>query len=334
MSAITLPGAAILVTGASGFIGGHLCEALLRAGAEVRALVRNPDRAGWLADQGVRLITGALTDGAALARALDGCAAVIHAAAWTGGPGDEAVGIKVNVHGTAAVLQAAQAAGVARTLFFSSVAVYGVNRSPVIEENAPTPLVGQAYPDSKIQAEAMARRLAAHGLDVVILRPASTYGPRGTAWTVGPVEQIKRGRLRLLDGGRGLVNLGYIENVTAGALLALTVPAAAGRTYNLCDGQVIPFREFYGYYARMVGVTHLPSAPAWAGRLAILPPTRWLRRLLGRPSAGRWSLHYLLNTSRFSIAKAQRELGYAPTVDVAEGMRRSEAWLRETGVIG
>ncbi|MFZ2517884.1 MAG: NAD-dependent epimerase/dehydratase family protein, partial [Anaerolineae bacterium] len=183
MSAITLPGAQILVTGANGFIGGHLCEHLQQAGAQVRGLVRSLPRAAWLADQGISLIEGGLDEPAVLARAVDGCAAVIHTAAWTGVPDDPALGEAVNVTGAEAVLQAALTAGVARVIHFSSVAVYGVNASPLIDETASTPLVGQAYPDSKIHAEAVVRRLAAAGLDTVIVRPASTYGPRGTAWT-------------------------------------------------------------------------------------------------------------------------------------------------------
>lgn len=333
MSLVTLPGAHILVTGANGFIGGHLCEQLRAAGAQVRGLVRSAPRAAWLAEQGISLVEGELTDAAALARATAGCAAVIHTAAWTGAPDDPALGEAVNVAGTEAVLHAAAAAQVARVIYFSSVAVYGVNASAVIDETAATPLVGQAYPDSKIRAEAVVRRWAASGLDAVIVRPASTYGPRGGAWTIAPVEQIKAGRLRLLADGRGLVNLGYIDNVVAGTLLALTSAAAAGQTYNLCDGQTMPFHQFYGYYAAMVGVSRLPSVPAWAGKLVISPPGRWARRLLGRQAAGPWSLHYLLNTSRFAIDKAQRELGYAPAIDAAEGMRRTEVWLRQAAVI-
>lgn len=104
--------------------------------------------AAWLADQGITLIEGSLDDPAALTRALTGCAAVIHCAAWTGAPDDPTLGEAVNVAGTEAVLQAA--AGVTRVIYFSSVAVYGLNASPLIDESAPTPLVGQAYPDSKI----------------------------------------------------------------------------------------------------------------------------------------------------------------------------------------
>ena len=107
-------------------------------------------------------------------------AAVVHSAAWTGGAElSDAEGLRVNVEGTRNVLAAAQAAGVERFIYVSSVAVYGVNRAPLIDESMPTPPVGQAYPDSKIAAERLVRE---SGLPYVIIRPASTYGPRGAAW--------------------------------------------------------------------------------------------------------------------------------------------------------
>lgn len=330
---MSLAGASVLVTGASGFIGSHICERLLELDVTVRAMVRDPARATWLADQGIEVVPGDLGDVSTLHQAAAGCQAVIHTAAWTGTPDDPALGETVNVAGTEAVLTAAAAAGVARVIFFSSVAVYGINDAPVIDETAATPLVGQAYPDSKIRAEAVVRRFASQGLDTVILRPASTYGPRGTAWTLNPLEQIRRGRLRLLGGGRGLVNLGYIDNVVDGTLLALTQPQAAGQTYNLCDGVAITFREFYGYYARMLGKRRIPSVPGWVGHLAVSPGGRWLRRAAGRPDAGRWSLHYLQNRSCFSIDKLQHELGFRPYIAVDEGMKRTQVWLQAHGYL-
>jgi nucleoside-diphosphate-sugar epimerase len=333
VSTTSLAGASILVTGAGGFIGSHICERLLELDVTVRALVREPARAAWLADQGIELVSGDLSDDSALRQAAAGCRAVIHTAAWTGTPDEPALGETVNVAGTEAVLAAAAAAGVERVLFFSSVAVYGINAAPVIDEAAATPLVGQAYPDSKIRAEAVVRRFASQGLGTVILRPASTYGPRGTAWTLNPLEQIRRGRLRLLGGGRGLINLGYIDNVVDGTLLALTQPQAIGQTYNLCDGVTITFREFYGYYARMLGKRRIPSVPGWVGHLAVSPAGRWLRRAAGRPDAGRWSLHYLQNQSRFSIDKLQHELGFRPYIAVGEGMKRTQVWLQAHGYL-
>ncbi len=323
-----------LITGVTGFIGSHLAERLLAEGVGVRGLARRPAEAAWLAQQGAEIVQADLAQRAGLHEALQGCDAVLHSAAWTGGPEiEQRTAWVINVAATGWLLQAAQDAGVQRFIYFSSVAVYGVNPAAVIDESAPTTPVGQLYPDSKIAAETLVRAAQADGLPATIIRPASTYGPRGAAWTVGPVEQIKAGRLVLLGEDRGLVNTGYIDNVVDGVLLALHSPAAIGETFNLCDGTTITYREFYSRYAAMLGRQRLPVYPAWLARGAVSPPGRWLRRLLGKPVPGPWSYHFRFNPSRFSIAKAQRVLGYAPAISLDEGMQRTEQWLRAQGTI-
>ncbi len=321
----------VLITGVGGFIASHLAERLLAAGWPVRGTARRPQAAGWLAAKGVEMVQADLLDPETLRRAATGCRTLVHAAAWTGGPElSDAAGWHVNVDGTAHVLAAAEAAGVERFVYISSVAVYGLNRARLIDETAPTPRVGQAYPDSKIAAEQLVRAAA---VPWVIVRPASTYGPRGTAWTIGPIMQIKAGRLVLLGRDEGLVTPGYIANVVDGLSLTLTHPAALGQAFNLCDDRAVTYREFYMAYARMLGRTQLPTVPGWIAVLAGTAPARLGRRLLGRPTIGPWSLHFRRNPSQFSVAKAQRLLGYVPGVDFAEGMRRTEAWLRSAGYL-
>jgi len=333
----------VLITGATGFIASHLAERLLSDGVSVRGTARRPlaqtfevGRTGGLPTTskvlpGVEIVRADLLDAEALRRAADGCRAVVHAAAWTGGLElSSDMAWRTNVEGTANVLAAAETAGVERFIYISSVAVYGVNRAPLIDETMPTPPVGQLYPDSKIAAEALVR---ASSLPWVIVRPASTYGPRGGAWTIGPIEQIKAGRLVLLGKDTGLVTTGYIDNVVGGLLLALTDPVAAGETFNLCDDRIVTFREFYLAYARMLRKDSLPTVPGWFAMLARTAPARLARRILGRPAVGPWSLHFRRNPSQFSVAKAKRVLGYAPAVDFAEGMRRTEAWLRAEGYV-
>jgi nucleoside-diphosphate-sugar epimerase len=320
-----------LITGANGFIASHLAERLLLEGCQVRGTVRRPEAARWLAERGMDRVEADLLDRDSLARAAKGCGAVVHAAAWTGGPGlSPEQAWRTNVDGTGEVLAAAAAAGAARFIYISSVAVYGLNRSPVIDESAATPPVGQLYPDSKIAAEALVRH---SGLPYVIVRPASTYGPRGTAWTVGPVEAIKHNQLTLLGRDDGLVTPGYIDNVVDGLWLTLTHPAALGDTFNLCDSVSVTYHEFYLAYARMLGRESLPTAPAWLARLARTWPANLARRMAGRQAIGPWNLHFRCNPSRFSVDRAQRVLGYAPQVSFAEGMRRTEMWLRTAGYL-
>ena len=127
-----------------------------------------------------------------------------------------------------------------------------------------------------------------YGLPFVIVRPASTYGPRGGAWTLGPIENIKAGRLVLLGQDRGLVTPGYIDNVADGLLLALNRQKALGETFNLCDDRAVTYREFYLAYASMLGQTTLPTVPGLVRvRGPRSAPARSARRLLGRPSVGR-----------------------------------------------
>jgi len=140
----------------------------------VRGTARRSEAADWLAAQGMDIVQADLLDREGLIRAAEGCGAVVHAAAWTGGPGlSTEQAWRSNVDGTENVLAAAAATGVDRVVYLSSVAVYGLNRSPVIDESAATPPVDQLYPDSKIAAERLVRESS---LSTVIVRPASTYG--------------------------------------------------------------------------------------------------------------------------------------------------------------
>jgi nucleoside-diphosphate-sugar epimerase len=324
-----MPDQQVLITGVSGFIAGHLAERLLRQGVNVRGAARRPDAAAWLDKQGVEVVQADLADRSALMSASAGCRAIVHAAAWTGGPElNDHAGYQVNVDGTANVLAAARVAGVERFIYISSVAVYGRNRAKLVDETADTPKVGQAYPDSKIVAEALVRE---SGLPYVIVRPASTYGPRGTAWTLGPIENIKANRLVLLGQDKGLVTPGYIDNVVDGLVLALKRDRAPGQAFNMADDRAVTYREFYLAYARMLGRSSLPTIPGVAAFLARLGPAQLLRRVLGRPSVGPWSLHFRFNPSQFSVAKAQRLLDYKPKISFEEGMQRTEQWLRQNG---
>jgi nucleoside-diphosphate-sugar epimerase len=333
----------ILITGITGFIASHLAERLLAEGVHVRGTARRPQTfevsetlrqaqgRPSKVSRNIEIVCADLLDADSLDRAAKGCQAIIHAAAWTGGAElSDAAGMRVNIEGTANLLRAAETAGIERFIYLSSVAVYGMNRAPLIDETMPTPRVGQAYPDSKLMAETLVR---ASQTPWVIVRPASTYGPRGGAWTVGPIEQIKAGRLVLLGQDRGLVTTGYIANVVDGLLLTLTHPAAIGEAFNLCDDWAVTFREFYLAYAAMLGRDRLPAAPGWSASLSRTLPANLLRRIIGRPAVGPWSLHFRCNPSQFSIEKAKRVLDYAPAVGFTEGMRRTEAWLRSAGYL-
>ena len=325
----------IFITGASGFIGGRLAKRLLTLEAlPVRALVRNPGKAAWLEQLGAEIIPGDITDAQLLQQVVRGCQAVVHAAAWVSESGAQAEVWKVNVEGTQNVVNAALAAGVQRFIHISSCSVYGSRQQFDIDETTPTRLTGKFYGDSKIAAEEVVFR-AAHesGLPAVVARVSQVYGPGSQQFTIRPVEVIKSGKMVLIDGGKHLCKPIYIDNLVDGLVLCAEVDAAIGEAINLTDGITVPWKEFFGAYGKMLGKQSFPSLPY---------PAAWLAALVFEIQAGikgkkasmtRGAVQSLRSSNSFSNQKARTLLGWQPRVDLAEGMRRTEAWLRQEGYL-
>lgn len=216
----------VLVTGATGFIGGNLARELWRRGYAVRALVRPGANTLTIKDTGIAPVTGDILDADSVRRAVQGCRAVFHcAAAYTFWARDPATLYRANVDGTATVLEAARQAGVDRVVYTSTVATLGPPRQGLRAEDAPAPaaqphLVGH-YKKSKYRAERVALAMAAEGFPVVVVNPTAPVGP----WDVKPtptgriVLDFIRGRLPAgLDTGMNLVD---VADVAAGHILAL-----------------------------------------------------------------------------------------------------------------
>lgn len=323
----------ILVTGASGYIGSRLAVRLVEQGASVRGLVRNPSRAGALAAAGVEVVRGDVTDPASLAAALAGCTLVYHGAAWVGERGSREAVWAVNVGGTRSMMQAAQTAGVRRFVHLSSCAVYGSPQNMFdIDERTPIRARGNLYADSKAAAEAAVWEAGRAGLPVVVARPSQVYGLGSPQFTLRPLAAIQAGKLRLIDGGKHLCKPVYIDNLIDGLLLCATQDAAIGEAWNLTDGAPAPWRDFFGAYAAMVGVK-LKSTPYALAYLAGLG-NEVIAGLQGRkPGLSRATVQALRSRNSYSNQKARAQLGWNPAVDLAEGMRRTEVWLRANGYL-
>jgi nucleoside-diphosphate-sugar epimerase len=322
-----------LVTGATGLIGGHLGERLASAeGAMVRGLTRHAQNARWLAERGVDLVCGDLTDASSLADAVQGCAVVFHAAGWVQEGGSRTEALAVNVDGTKNLVEAALKANVTRFIHLSSSHVYGFPNAQAVDETHPVRSCGTPYGDSKVAAEAIV--FAAYreqGLPVVVARPSQVYGPRSTQFTIRPVEVIRQGRMTLVDGGRCFCNPIFIDDLIDGLVLCATTDAAIGEAINFADGVAVPWSEFFGYYGRMLGIDYFRSVPypfawlvAWGNEIRSAAKGK-------RARVNREVIRSLRARCSFSIDKARRLLGWTPRHDLAEGMKRTEAWLRAEG---
>ena len=321
------PGQNVLVTGATGFIGSHLALRLMEQGIRVRGLARSAARGAWLAQRGVEIVEGDLTDAASLRCAARGCHIIFSVAAWPGRPNSWDAARRINVEGTRALVEAAIAAGAQRLIHTSSIAAYGFLDAGVVDETCPL-RAADPYGVTKAQSESVVLTYADR-IEVSLLRPAQVFGPRGGAWTTLLFDSVKRGLPILVNGGRGTFHPCYVENLVDAYLLAATRAAAVGEAFTIVDG-VTTWSEFVGYYARMVGrsARSVPAAPVKIGLSMYLA---WCRLTRRSPVAARDWLKALLGSSRYSNEKAKRLLGWSPRVSIDEGMRRTEAWLREAG---
>ncbi len=329
-------GVTALVTGASGFIGSRLVERLAtEEGVRVRAMVRDPLKADRLRKLPVEIIQGDITDRQSLDRATAGCDLVFHCAAIVRETGDRSQFLRVNVEGTRNILQAAVQADVKRFVHFSSVSVYGLNPPEGTNEETAMCPCGNLYCDTKIEAEkAVWECHRKSGLPVVVIRPANVYGPGAGSWTLRPLELIQAGRMILINGGKGLCNYVYIDNLLDAVLTATRRDESVGQIYLLTDGNPVMWKVFFGYYAVFAGRLELRSVPSWLAKTIALI-MEILARLSGKqPQITREAIRFLTRRIRFSTEKADRELNFQPRVSLEEGMQLTKQWLKEAGYLG
>ena len=322
----------VLITGATGFTGGHLARALARRGNDVVALVRDEQRAAPLTEAGITVLPGDLRDPRALARAVSGADLVYHIAAiyrQAGLPDEEYRA--VNARAVASVIDAAGSAGVRRVVHCSTVGVHGDIQRPPASEDAPF-RPGDIYQATKLEGEHVAREAAARtGVELVIARPSGIYGP-GDRRLLKLFRGVARRRFVVLGSGRIYYHLTYIDDLVEGFRLCGEVPRAAGRTYILAGGEVTTLNELIGLIASSAGVApprlHVPVWPFWlagAACEALCAP------LSIEPPIYRRRVEFFTKSRAFDIARARQELGYAPSVTLREGIARTLTWYRDAG---
>jgi nucleoside-diphosphate-sugar epimerase len=257
-----LAGKRIFVTGASGFVGGRLIERLAtECRATIRALVQSWSRASRIARFPVELVRGDVTDAEAMRRAAAGCDVIFHCAYGNAGSAERQR--EVNVEGTRNSLNAARANGTARLVHLSTILVYGETPDSEIDETAPRRRLGLAYPDSKLDAEQLVLEHArAFGLPVTILQPAEVYGPYATVWTAGLIKTLQTTRQILIDGGAGYCSPVYIDDLISAMLLAAVRPEAVGEIFLIAAERPVTWKEFYGRFEQMLGITATVSMTA------------------------------------------------------------------------
>ena len=324
----------VLVTGAAGFLGGHLVDILIERGDEVRALVRPVEDASRLHNlTGVEVVQGDLTDVASLQQAVRGVQKVYNVAAKTGPWGLEDDYRRVNVQGLADLVRASLDAGVQRIVHTSSITVYGHHLNGIVTEEDPFHAEDNPYSRTKIAGEKLIANLVRDdGAPVVIVRPGWIYGPRDTASFGRFVALVESGKAFILGSGKNIVPVVHVRDVAQGLIKAGDAgDEVIGRAYTLADDRRVTQAQYLNTIADCLGVSHvslhLPySAMYLAGRTAELIWQALGRRNAAPPPVTTYGITLLGGNQMFAIGKAHNELGYTPEYDIARGVAEGVQW--------
>jgi nucleoside-diphosphate-sugar epimerase len=298
----------------------------------VKALVRSPDRARDLLSYGIELSEGHLEKQADLDRATASVDVVYHVAAIYRQAGlPEERYAAVNAEAVGAIVRAAARAGARRVVHCSTVGVHGDVEHPPANEDAPLK-PGDVYQRTKLAGEQAGWRAASEsGVELVVVRPSGIYGP-GDRRLLKLFRGIARRRFVILGDGRIFYHLTYIDDLVEGFRLAGEVAGAAGRTYILAGPEVTTLNELAAVIAREAHVSpprlHLPVWPFWlagAACEAVCAPFGI------EPPLYRRRVDFFTKSRAFDISRARAELGYAPSVGLREGVRRTLEWYARTG---
>lgn len=329
----------ILVTGATGLVGSHVAEQMRKRGFRVRALVRKPSQCADLVSWGVELVEGDMTNHDSLLRATEGVSVVVHCAAKVGDWGPTEAYRLVNVDGLRDLLEAVESQGLLkRFVHVSSLGVYPARDHYGTDEFEPVSTTGiDGYTLTKVEAENLVREhIRDRKLPAVVLRPGFIYGPRDQTIIPKVLARLKSGGFKFLGSGQQLLNNTFVGNLIEAIFLAIEKDDVVGEVFNITDDRLVSRREFIGTLCENAGISTpnksvpLPVAKTLANLM------EGLYRLLGKQEAPLLSsarIKFLGLNLDYSIDKARRKLGYAPSTDFTDAMRTTIAWCREVGLL-
>ena len=325
---------ASLVTGASGFLGGHLVQSLVTAGEEVFILVRPSSATPHLSSLAVSPVVADLSDLSSLKRAVAPVSHIFHCAARSTDWAPWESYVAANVTGTENLLEAARSAPrLARFVHVSTTDVYGYPAIPC-DETHPLVDAGLPYNQTKRLGElAVWKAHKDYGLPVTVVRPATIYGPRGKDFTIEIAALLRQRLMATIDSGSARGGFAFVGNVVDAMMQAAAAEATLGQAYNIADGTNATWDDYLKLFA--TGLEYPPpwinlSTGAAVGLARILEGIHKTLSLPGRPLLTRHAVKLLGIDQEFPADKARHDFGFVPAVSLEEGIAQSVAWLKHS----
>jgi nucleoside-diphosphate-sugar epimerase len=321
----------ILITGGNGLLGRHLVRALQDRGESVRVLALPEEDSSWLDERGVTVHRGDVRRPETLTAPMSGVEAVLHLAGMMGVWRPMAEYHAVNVTGTEKVCRAALSEA-ARVVHVSSWTVYGMALGEPVREEHPLTPFHEPYAVTKAAGDmAVQRMIAQDGLEAVIVRPGTFFGPGDRLHFGRMADRLSSGRGVIVGSGDNALPFVYVTDVVQGLLAALDHEDAVGRAYNVTNDRPLTQKQFLHAIAREIGASpprvHLPYRALYAAGYAAEGLAK-LTRSQRQPVVTRLGVKLFGTDNRHAIDNARRELGFTPQVSLDDGVRLAAAWYR------
>jgi nucleoside-diphosphate-sugar epimerase len=316
----------LFITGIGNFVGLQATKMAMERGMKVRGIESSPEAAKQAESLGATVFVGNTTDVAALEKGCESADIVFHTESVIEENGDLEFFRKINVGGTINTAKAAKQAGVKTFIHLSSVLVYGFKYPDQVTENGT--LKGENNPFCQTKIESETALLACNdppSFGVIIIRAGDVYGPGATTWVARPLTLMQKQKFVLINGGQGIINHAYVDNLVDGVFLAIE-KETYGEAFNITDGHQTTWKEYYTRLAEIGGMPKPISMPAFLVKSA----AQFQAAESGVSPA---AIDFVTRLHTYSIEKARRILGYEPQIGLEEGMSRTAEWLNNSSIL-
>ena len=316
----------VLITGANGFIGNKLMAHYQAQGIPVVGV----DLSGNDED----IFQGDIAQPETISQLLQDSDVVVHTAALVSNSIADADMWRVNVLATRNLIAAAEKHNVRRFVQISSIVAYGNSAEGELDEEQPVHADGGSYVLTKLASEHTVLAATANSpMELVIIRPGDVYGPGSRPWVILPIEAINKGQFMLPAKGQGFFRPIFISDLIRGIALAVSTKEAAGEIFNLsCEGYMTT-AEFFSHHYQWMNKRGPLKVSTGLAMFAASVATKLAQMTGGVNEASTATIVQLCTKSWFSIAKAERVLGWKPEVSFEDGMQQSKQWAQAQGLI-